>query len=406
MTIKEHCRACKSPMRDVLSLGDIVPVDFVAPGESVRPAEPLTLAECESSGCGLVQLRHTLHRDSLFRRYWYESGLNASMVSSLQDVIDGIRKRVSLEPGDVVIDIGANDGTLLGLYGAGVLRIGFDPALNLASAASSTCDRFINDYFETSEVDLPKAKVITSIAMFYDLDEPRAFVARIADVLCPDGIWVMQMTDLVRMLRANAFDNICHEHLCYYPLRVFVSMVEEYGLEVFDVEFNDVNGASVRAYVGKRGARTVETTVAAALADEYAYLADDAIGKFAKHVEDAKTKIVGFVRTELAAGKRIHAMGASTKGNTLLQYFGLSNAEITVAAEVNRAKLGLRMGGSDVPIVSQQESLDAAPDYYLVLPWHFINFFLAKQADYLSKGGALITPLPIPRVYGHEARDL
>jgi hypothetical protein len=401
MITRSECRLCGKAMTDVLSLGDIVPVDFIAPGADVRPALPLTLAQCGE--CSLVQLRHMFDRDSLFRQYWYLSGLNPTMVDALRDVVEGVKARVALEAGDVVVDIGANDGTLLDLYDESLHKIGFDPALNLEQSAKASCDLFVNDYFETSDVDLPPAKVITSIAMFYDLDDPRAFLRRIVTSLRKDGIWVMQMTDLVRMLRANAFDNICHEHVCYYSLAVFANLVAEYGLRVFDVEFNDVNGASVRAYIGWNGAHEVNSRVAAALADEAAYLCeDDAIVAFAERVRTGKESLLRFLRSELAAGKVFHAMGASTKGNTLLQFYGLSRAQIHVAAEVSPAKFGLLMAGCDVPIVPQEESLARRPDYYLVLPWHFIDFLARKHEGYMAEGGALIVPLPAPAQYTRD----
>lgn len=390
-------------MRNVLHLGNFSPSDFVTEG-TTESQVPLTLAECE--GCRLVQLRHTLDRDTLYRNYWYLSGLNPSMVASLRDVVEGVRERVELQLGDTVIDVGANDGTLLALYSEKLNKIGFDPAVNLAPAALRVCDLFINDYFETSTVEVPKAKAITSIAMFYDLDEPRRFVERVKDVLHLNGVWVVQMTDLVRMLRANAFDNICHEHLCYYSLANFKALVEDYGLEVFDVEFNDVNGGSVRTYVGFKGAREVQANVAHALVDESQYLTDDALEKFSERVQNAKTKVLKFVTWELQQGRRFHALGASTKGNTLLQYFGLTGREIEVAAEVNPSKYGLRTVGSNIPIVSQEESLAARPDYYLVLPWHFIDFFLRKHANYIFSGGALLTPLPHPKLHRYDARHL
>jgi len=405
ITTKEHCRVCSGAMTDVLGLGDIVPVDFIKPGEVVRDAAPLVLAECVD--CHLVQLRHTCHRDTLYRQYWYLSGLNASMVASLQDIVDGVLSRIDLKVNDIVIDIGANDGTMISMFPDHVLKIGFDPARNLAEKASDACDFFYNDYFETADVDLEPARVITSIAMFYDLDDPEVFVQKIAESLRNDGIWIMQMADLVRMLRANAFDNICHEHLCYYPLGVFVDLVERFGLEVFDVETNDVNGASIRCYVGWKGMHPVQAAVNESLADEARYLADGAIAKFAERVETFKRKTVDFIRSERARGKVFHALGASTKGNTLLQYYGLTNQDIVVAAEVNPDKYGLVMAGSNVPIVVQAESLAAKPDYYMVLPWHFIEFFMRKQAAYLEADGMFLTPLPEPMIHSrHGGRTL
>lgn len=400
---RTDCRLCGARLNDVLDLGMFAPSDFVRE-QLDEPKVPLLLTQCED--CQLVQLRHTMDRDQLYRHFWYLSGINPSMVESLRDVVDGVQKRVTLQPGDTVVDIGTNDGTLLTLYPSGVNKVGFEPARNLATQALAACDTFVNDYFETSDVEFPQAKVITSIAMFYDLDQPGQFVERVRRSLCADGIWVVQMTDLVRMLLANAFDNVCHEHLCYYSLAQLKTLVEGYGLEIFDVEFNDVNGGSLRAYIASKDAYAHRPMVGEALADEACYLAGDAIAKFSQRVQSAKSRVVEFIRKERAAGKHFHALGASTKGNTLLQYFGIGEAEIDCAAEVNPDKYGLRTAGSNIPIVSQEDSLAQHPDYYLVLPWHFIRFFLKAQAPYLATGGSLLTPLPEPTLHSYHATHL
>lgn len=393
------CRLCGTDLCDVLDLGSFALSDFVRLDQDVTMV-PLVLAKCPT--CGLVQLRHSVDRELMYRHYWYHSGLNPSMVESLRDIVRGVESRVELEPGDTVVDIGANDGTLLSLYTKPLMRIGYDPARNLAEKAEQNCDVFINDYFETSEEVLPHVKAVTSIAMFYDLDEPRRFVQRVREVLAPDGIWVLQMTDLVRMLQANAFDNICHEHVCYYSLGQIVTLLFEEGLSVFDVEFNDVNGASVRIYAAHTGAREVMPSVRRALEDESEYLRDDAIDCFADRVQQIRTDVVAFIERERACGKHFHALGASTKGNTLLQYFNLGPTQIECAAEVNPDKYGLHTAGTRIPIVPQAISLAQKPDYYLVLPWHFIAFFLRAREDYLEAGGILFVPLPEPKLYDED----
>jgi len=396
---RTSCRVCGQPLSDVLDLGSFAPSDFVRPDEPDPPLVPLCLAEC--SVCGLVQLRHTVDRDSLYRQYWYHSGLNSSMVESLRDVVRGVQARVELIAGDAVVDVGANDGTLLGLYeNPGIYRIGFDPAQNLAETARQKCDEFVSDYFESSTYDCPRAKVLSSVAMFYDLDDPRRFVRRVREVLDPKGIWVLQMTDLVRMLRSNAFDNVCHEHLVYYSLWSLCDLLHQEGLTVFDVEFNDVNGGSLRAYAAHRGSRKTEPTVDQALQDEQKYLTPMALADFGKRVNRARARLMVFISQERESGKFFHVLGASTKGNTLLQYYGLTSTDIECAAEVNPAKVGLETAGTRIPIIDQSESLRMLPDYYLVLPWHFMDFFRQRFADYLANGGKLIAPLPTPIVYG------
>lgn len=404
MTFREKklCRLCGEETRVVFDLGEFAVSDFVESGEET-PRAPLALAECPD--CRLVQLRHSVDRDLLYRRYWYWSGLNSSMIESLRDVVRGVEARVPLAAGDCVVDIGANDGTLLSLYEEPELfKVGFDPAENAPTGSRERCNLFVEDYFETSEVETPKAKVVTSIAMFYDLDEPQNFIDRVLRVLADDGVWIVQMTDLVRMLRANAFDNVCHEHVAYYSLEVFEALMRENGLSVFDIETNDVNGGSVRAYVCRKEAgRIIHSRVHEALADERQYLKENPIAAFRERVEAARASLVRFVRDEISRGKFFHALGASTKGNTLLQFYGLTNEEIGCAAEVNPEKFGRVTAGTGIPIVPQAASLEEKPDYYLVLPWHFVQFFLRKFDDYLGSGGALVCPLPRPTLYTRDA---
>jgi len=212
------CRLCGSTLETVLDLGYIYLNDFVEEGANIVSA-PLTLVKCKD--CELVQLKDTPDLDLLYRQYWYQSSLNKSMVEALQDVVDNIEARVDLQPGDVVIDIGCNDGTMLGQYYEPELyKIGFDPALNLAKKAKKHCTVFHNTYFGDTSIETPMAKVITSIAMFYDLEDPHTFVELVKRSLDPDGIWVVQFTDLLSMFKINAFDNICHEHLEYYSFKV------------------------------------------------------------------------------------------------------------------------------------------------------------------------------------------
>jgi len=220
---------------------------------------PLELVRCKNEACGLVQLRHTVNRDLLYREYWYQSGINQSMRDALMDVAVSATQAVKLNAGDIVVDIGSNDGTLIRHFHTlkGDLRIiGFEPAKNLALSPQDGAREIINDYFNYKDFALrfpnEKAKVVTSIAMFYDLDNPNVFVRDVKRVLANDGIWVIQMNCLERMLDQNAFDVISHEHLEYYSVSVLDYLVGKHGFEVDHVEFNEVNGGSMRAYVRLR----------------------------------------------------------------------------------------------------------------------------------------------------------
>lgn len=378
----------------MLSLGDIAPSAFPEPGETAEKF-PLDLAIC--SDCGLAQLRHTLNLDQSFRQYWYKSGLNQTMVKSLADVVNCARQHVSLNDGDVALDIGCNDGTLLSLLPPGVLRVGFDPAVNLADIARPHCHYFINDYFESGKypATLPLAKLITTIAMFYDLEDPRSFVADIDSVLHPEGVWVVQMMDFESMLAQRAFDNICFEHLIYYTLDDLRNLIEPFSMKVFHVSHNMTNGSSLRAVIGYKGQHPVSPYAGVSMlrAGKRQNLLD-----FAASIEHVKIAVHGFIAKQVMQEKTVYAMGASTKGNTLLQYFGLNRLLITRAAEVNRDKWGLQTVATNIPIESELSCLEDQPDFFLVLPWHFIEDFVRRNQPYLDNGGAFIVPLPQPRI--------
>ncbi len=396
VTHEVSCRCCGGELRTVLDLGAICPSNFVEGNEEV-PGVSLTLAQCTT--CGLVQLHDTVELDAMYRQYWYKSSLNASMVKALNDVVTRATEHVELVDGDVVVDIGANDGTLLAMYPERLLRVGFDPALNLAKEATGKCDCFVNDYFTADSYPIPeRAKIITSIAMFYDLPSPHRFVEDITKILHPEGIWVVQFTDLVSMLKINAFDNICHEHLEYYSLHVVKDIIEMHGLELIDVEYNTVNGGSLRAYIAFAGAKEVSENVAVFLKEEHEYLGmfEDPLVAFAARVERIKTEVLGYLEKAKADGRSIFVLGASTKGNTLLQYFGLDVHTIAYAAEVNPDKFGLKTVGTHIPIIPQVQALALKPDVFLVLPWHFIDTFRESLKMYLEGGGILYVPLPEP----------
>lgn len=398
---EEHCRVCKGFLEDVIDLGLIHPSGFTKTSDGLTEDNkaPLVLAKCTK--CNLIQLRHTIDLDLMYRQYWYSSSLNKSMVSSLKKIVTEIEGKIKLKEGDIVLDIGCNDGTMLETYSQqGILRVGFDPALNL-QRKEFPLFLFSNNYF-TREVyqkemgDMPKVKVITAIAMFYDLPDPNKFVQDVADTLAKDGIFVVQFTDLLNMFGVTAFDNICHEHLEYYTLSDVKALFEAHNLEVIDVSYNDVNGGSIRITASHEGSYPVSDTVQTALKFEGDFLSKFTIEDFKKNIDRTKGKVRGFLLWAKALGYKVHLLGASTKGNTLLQLLGITDDLISYAAEVNKDKFGLRTVGSNIEIISQEASLIKHPDYYLVPVWHFkINLLNNPQIkDYMESGGALVFPLP------------
>lgn len=412
MITRTTCRVCDGALFPIVSLGEHYVSNFLKPDEPDGNKAPLELVLCRR--CHLLQLKHTVSPEHMYRNYWYRSGTNKTMRDALADIAHTSEQLIHLQQGEAVLDIGCNDGTLLTSYQTGgVHKIGFDPARNLAPLARKVADTFVNDFF-TAEAyhagvspTLPRPRVVTSIAMFYDLEDPRKFVADVKAMMDPNGLWVVQMAYLPLMLKTNEVGNICHEHLEYYSLQAFTYLLDQFDLEVVDVEVNAINGGSLRTYIRNKDAdpnvfgdatyrSLAADRVRAMQAEEIKLGLDDVrpYTEFAFWVERIKADVVGFIQEQVSRGKQVYVYGASTKGNTVLQYFGLDRRLIVAAAERNPDKWGLETVGTRIPIVSEAEARAAKPDYFLVLPWHFLEEFMAREKDYLFSGGRFITPMP------------
>jgi NDP-4-keto-2,6-dideoxyhexose 3-C-methyltransferase len=396
----------------VLSLGELYVSEFPAPGDPDGVKAPLELMLCRR--CHLVQLKHTVPAESLYRNYWYRSGTNQTMRDALADITAKAEQLVRLRDGETVLDIGCNDGTLLASYSTGgIHRVGFDPAENLHKHSSRVAERVIVGFFDAerflADPDLAsrRPKVITSIAMFYDLDDPNRFVMDIKRVMHPDGLWILQMSYLPLMLKTNEVGNICHEHLEYYSLQALEYLLRRHDFDIVDAELNDVNGGSLRAYIrpstagadgfGDATYRELAAQRVQALRDRETKmgLTDTTVyTDFAFWAERLRKDVVEFIRGQVAAGKKVYVYGASTKGNTLLQYYGLDHTLITAAAERNPDKWGRRTVGTHIPIISESDARAARPDFFLILPWHFVDEFQAREREYLLAGGRFIMPMP------------
>jgi NDP-4-keto-2,6-dideoxyhexose 3-C-methyltransferase len=412
MRTRTTCRVCDGSLEPVLSLGEHHVSNFPLPGESDGNKAPLELVLCRR--CRLLQLKHTVPAEIMYRNYWYRSGTNKSMRDALADISNKAETLMHLGEDDAVLDIGCNDGTLLASYKTGgIYRIGFDPAENLAIISKRVADRIIADFFDadtfSADPDLCacRPKIVTSIAMFYDLEDPKKFVSDVKAVMHPDGLWIVQMSYLPLMLKQNAFDNVCHEHLEYYSLQSFEYLLKLYALEVVDVELNDVNGGSFRVYIrnsstnedifGDPTYRELATERVRALREQEIKMGlDDSriYANFVIWVERIKQDVVGFINQQVGSGKKVYVYGASTKGNTLLQYYGLDHSLITAAADRNPDKWGRVTVSTHIPIISEEEARLAKPDYFLVLPWHFIEEFQLREREYLLSGGRFILPAP------------
>ena len=393
-------------------------VDFLGVGEEGRTFKaPLELILCntEKGGCGLVQLRHTVSHESMYRNYWYRSGTNKTMTDELRGIAAKVESLIKLSPEDYVIDIGANDGTLLRSYTTpGVNLIGFEPAKNLQEHNNVGTTKVFEDFFNAAAWKAAfggvKAKAITAIAMFYDLEDPNAFMKDIAECLADDGVFIVQMSYLPLMLATNEVGNICHEHVEYYSLKPLEKLVKQNGMEIFDVELNDINGGSFRIYMkhtGKRG-EGVRVPIGADIRVASLRLYEEKLGldkpgvhqEFVKRVDGIKKDTVDFIKAEKAKGKKIYIYGASTKGVTVLQYFGIDSTMIDAAAERNPGKWGKKIVGAEIPIISEEQARAKKPDYFLVLPWHFLKEFLAREQEFLDRGGKFIVPFPEFKVIG------
>src|SRR5262245_7495687 len=329
-TTTRSCRSCQGTLDPFLDLGEIQLSGYLAPDEPARPTAPLTLAAC--SDCRLVQLLHTTPRELLFSHYWYRSGVNEVMRAELHDVVDDAVAAIDeLERGDVVLDTGANDGTLLQRYrelqinplSSGVLRVAYEPAANLQDELHKHADIVVADYFPNQFRSVQrlerKVKIITSIAMFYAVDDVHQFLAAISMLLHPDGVWVVQFQDLAGMMRARAFDNICHEHLVYYSVTSFARLLREYGLVVTRVQPRKINGGSVRLTVRHAHTYVPNHTVREALIKENWHQGWAGLETFAREVQDVKRQIRSVLHECVERGQIIDLYGASTKANTLLQ---------------------------------------------------------------------------------------
>ena len=399
--VRLTCRSCESGrLQSVLDLGNLYVSNFADVPDSGRwPRVPLDLILCQD--CGLAQLRHTTPAEWLYTHYWYKSGISATMRAALADIARKAAYFAGLHAGDSVLDIGCNDGTLLRSYEHDdVRRVGFEPAENLACEAAAGTDRIVPDFFSARPVAGEQFRVVTSIAMFYDLEDPRAFVADVASILMEEGVWVIEMHYLPVILECNAFDAICHEHLEYYSLSSLEPLLARHGLLVADVETNDVNGGSFRVYVVHRNSPAVsvparrERVDAMRARERTAELVKPSVyQEFGARVRLIGAKLQEWMRNERRHGQEISAYGASTKGNTLLQVFGLDHTVIRSAAERNPEKWGKYTVGTWIPIVSEAEAR-AHADNFLVLPWHFMDEIQIREHDFLARGGKLVAPLP------------
>jgi hypothetical protein len=408
----QACRICGSKQLDpVFHLGDQALTGVfprTAQAQSALTRGPLELVKCRDDGspgrCGLLQLRHSYLPSEMYgANYGYRSSLNRSMVEHLHGKVRRVSKRVALGRGDFVLDIGSNDSTLLQGYSeAGLNLVGMDPTGEKFRQYYPAHVRLVADFFSAPAFLAAsggrKAKVVTSIAMFYDLERPQDFVGQVSEVLADDGVWVFEQSYMPTMLQTGSYDTVCHEHVEYYALAQIKWMMDRAGMKILDVELNDVNGGSFSVTAAKAASPLAadETGVAKMLAGERAagLSAMHPYEEFKNRALRHREELTAFLRDVKARGKKIIGYGASTKGNVILQFCGITKADLPCIAEVNEDKFGAFTPGTAIPIVSEQEAKAMKPDYLLVLPWHFRDNIIKREQAYLRAGGKLVFPLP------------
>lgn len=419
LVYRKSCRVCGSTaLTPVINLGaQHLQGSFVKPGKEMPPtrAIPMSLVRCDPTrdekACGLLQMEHTVPPEILYSAYWYRSGTNATMRNHLRGIADTAAAMIG-KPSATVLDIGCNDGTLLKSYPKGFVKYGIDPS-DVAEEIDPADATVVKGIFPSSELSgLVKDRrmdIVTSIAMFYDLEDPAAFTRGIKQILSPDGIWIFEMSYMPTMLKMTSYDTICHEHIEYYSLSVIEHILKLAGLKVFDVEHNNINGGSLRCYATHEDnflyrKPEYRERLYAMYQDEFDLMldTDKPYKNFQDKINMHRDELIGLLKSIKKEGKSIHIYGASTKGNTILQWCGIDNRIIDVAAERNPDKYGAHTLGTDIPIVSESESRAMKPDYYLVLPWHFKEEFIERERETVAAGTQLIFPLPTVEVISKD----
>ena len=409
---RRSCRVCGSDsLTPVIDLGaQYLQGSFVKAGKELPPQRKINcqLVRCnpelDEAACGLLQMKHSVPPEILYAAYWYRSGTNNTMREHLKGIATRAMQLWGNDSTATVLDIGCNDGTLLKNYPPSFVKYGVDPS-DVAQEVRGENLQVVQDIFPSVKLfDLigdSKIDLITSIAMFYDLENPVEFCRGIKNMLSENGVWTFEMSYMPEMLKLNSYDTICHEHLEYYSLAVLEKILRLADLQIFEIEFNDINGGSIRCYATHAANDKHKTPENQALINhvrqqefDLALDTDRPYVEFQQRIDVEKQKLYSLLMRLKREGKRIHIYGASTKGNTILQFCGIDHFLIECAAERNPDKYGARTLGTNIPIVSEADSRAMNPDYYLVLPWHFKAEFIERERESLNNGVGFIFPLP------------
>ena len=402
------CRICENDQFEtIIDLGfQTLTGIFPKNADEKITTGPLTLVKCSNTNnpeaCGLVQLKHTYENVEMFgQNYGYRSGLNSSMVRHLKDIVNRNLEFVQLRDNDLVIDIASNDGTLLSFYPKKeVTLVGVDPTSVKFAKYYESHIKTIGNFFDAELIEKEfkgkKARIITSIAMFYDLEQPLKFVQDIYKVLADDGIWVFEQSYMPLMIKQNAYDTICHEHIEYYGLKQVKWLLDKADFKIIDIEFNDINGGSFKLTVAKSGSAFSEcfAVINEVLEKEKIYDTREPFVAFKNNIEAHKEELFSLLKKLKSENKTVFGYGASTKGNVILQYCGITEEMMPFIAEVNEDKFGSFTPGTLIPIISETEARAKKPYCFVVLPWHFRDNIIIREKDTINSGIKFIFPLP------------
>lgn len=411
MTIKEtkQCRMCgNTNLKTILNLGN-QPLSSVFPKENAPDpsVSPLELIICNNDKnkdvCGLVQLRHQADLSEMYgTTYGYFSSISPFMVSHLQSKVTQILEFVKPDKNDIVLDIGCNDGTLLNAYSKelSLIRVGIDPSSEKFKNNFEDDIQVKYDFFSEKGVREiigdKNCKIITSIAMFYDIDDPLKFMQQINKLLTKDGVWILELSYLPLLCSQLTYDQICHEHVTYLSLSHIDWMMKRAGLKILDVTFNDLNGGSFSIFAGKEnGPYKQKEELIQSIIDSEAPLVDiNTYERLKNRVISHKEEIRNFLALAKGANKNVYGYGASTKGNIIMNYCGLTANDIKAIGDRNPEKDGLTTPGTRIPIISHKKLRKINADYTIVFIWHLRKEVIQDEINYLMNGGKLVFVLP------------
>jgi len=396
------CRICRSKKLEALfSLGNLAFSGKFANSKRKNIKKGLVrLVKCKA--CSLVQLDRNFNSKFLYGKdYGYRTGINSTMTNHVRDVAKKASKFVNLKNNDAVLDIASNDGTLLNSYNDNVIKVGIDPILNKYKHEYKKINFKIPNFFSENSVKktgIKKFKIITALSVFYDLKNPNNFIRDIKKLLHTDGVFILEHADLLLILKKNVFDTICHEHLEYYSTKTINFILSKYELEICDHKYNDVNGGSSQYYIVHKNSKFKirKSKIQKILNLEKKNKLEESLTyrKFYRKIFDIKINLLLILKKIKKQNKNIHGYGASTKGNILLQFFGISKKYLDFISDRNIAKKNFFTPGTKIKILTEKESRDLKPDYYLVLPWHFKKEILKREKNIRNKGTKFIFPLP------------